>query len=586
MKKLSFLAASLVSTFAFAQVQDAMSYQAIIRNSSNDLVKNQNVGMRFSILKGSATGPVVYSETQTQATNANGLVTVKIGGGTLLSGSYSTINWGADTYFIKVETDPNGASNYSITGTSQLLSVPYALYAKTSGSSIPGPQGATGATGPMGLQGTQGIQGIQGATGATGSTGAQGIQGVTGATGSTGAQGIQGVTGATGSQGLQGVTGATGLQGIQGIQGIMGATGSTGAQGIQGVTGATGSTGAQGIQGVTGATGSQGLQGVTGATGLQGIQGIQGVMGATGSTGAQGIQGVTGATGSTGAQGIQGVTGATGSQGLQGTTGATGSTGANGAQGIQGATGVQGPQGIQGVTGATGSTGAQGVQGVTGATGITGATGVTGAGFANGTASNQIYITGSNPYSPTSPVSTLPTSAMPAHTGDVTSTSGSVALSIANNSTAGNNIVTAINSATSGTIPTGRLGTGTANSSTYLRGDGSWATPSGGGGSLAITTVTSNVTLTDANQMVYIMGAYTVALPANPTTGMTIYIFSENKLASIDPNGKSFRQSGNDYQATKIYEFGKDNGLNASSTRTANAIGVVLVYNGSKWFAF
>ena len=529
MKKLSFLAASLVSTFAFAQVQDAMSYQAIIRNSSNDLVKNQNVGMRFSILKGSATGPVVYSETQTQATNANGLVTVKIGGGTLLSGSYSTINWGADTYFIKVETDPNGASNYSITGTSQLLSVPYALYAKTSGSSIPGPQGATGATGPMGLQGTQGIQGIQGATGATGSTGAQGIQGVTGATGSTGAQGIQGVTGATGSQGLQGVTGATGLQGIQGIQGIMGATGSTGAQVIQGVTGATGSTGAQGIQGVTGATGSQGLQG---------------------------------------------------------TTGATGSTGANGAQGIQGATGVQGPQGIQGVTGATGSTGAQGVQGVTGATGITGATGVTGAGFANGTASNQIYITGSNPYSPTSPVSTLPTSAMPAHTGDVTSTSGSVALSIANNSTAGNNIVTAINSATSGTIPTGRLGTGTANSSTYLRGDGSWATPSGGGGSLAITTVTSNVTLTDANQMVYIMGAYTVALPANPTTGMTIYIFSENKLASIDPNGKSFRQSGNDYQATKIYEFGKDNGLNASSTRTANAIGVVLVYNGSKWFAF
>ena len=175
MKKLSFLAASLVSTFAFAQVQDAMSYQAIIRNSSNDLVKNQNVGMRFSILKGSATGPVVYSETQTQATNANGLVTIKIGGGTLLSVSYSTINWGADTYFIKVETDPNGSSNYTITGTSQLLSVPYALYAKTSGSSTPGPQGATGATGPMGIPG------------ATGSTGAQGLQGVTGA---TGAQGI------------------------------------------------------------------------------------------------------------------------------------------------------------------------------------------------------------------------------------------------------------------------------------------------------------------------------------------------------------------------------------------------------------
>ena len=274
MKKFSFLAVSLVSTFAFAQVQDAMSYQAIIRNSSNELVKSQNVGMRFSILKGSATGTVVYSETQSQMTNANGLVTVKIGGGTLLSGSYSTINWGADTYFIKVETDPIGGANYTITGTSQLLSVPYALYAKTSGSSIPGPQGATGATGPMGLQGV---------TGATGNQGLQGIQGITGATGSVGAQGAQGLTGAqgvTGAQGLQGVTGATGAQGIQGIQGA------TGSPGSQGITGATGPIGLQGIQGV------QGVQGATGAQGVTGIQGVTGATGAVGATGAQGLPGI------------------------------------------------------------------------------------------------------------------------------------------------------------------------------------------------------------------------------------------------------------------------------------------------------
>jgi len=298
MKKFSFLAASLVSTFAFAQVQDAMSYQAIIRNSSNELVKSQNVGMRFSILKGSASGPVIYSETQTQTTNINGLVTVKIGAGTFVSGSYSTIDWGADTYFIKIETDPTGTANYTITGTSQLLSVPYALYAKTSGSSIPGPQGATGATGPMGLQG---------ATGATGNQGPQGTQGITGATGSVGAQGPQGLTGAqgvTGAQGLQGVTGATGAPGIQGVQGTTGATGSTGAQGL---TGATGSTGAQGIQGVTGATGSQGIQGIQGVTGVAGAQGVQGLTGATGAQGIQGVTGATGAVGATGAQGLPGI---------------------------------------------------------------------------------------------------------------------------------------------------------------------------------------------------------------------------------------------------------------------------------------
>ncbi|REC60734.1 hypothetical protein DRF65_19160 [Chryseobacterium pennae] len=237
MKKLSILAASLTSALMFSQVQDAMSYQAIIRNSSNQLVSNQTVGMRFSILKGSTAGTVVYSETQSQSTNMNGLVTAKIGAGTLVSGSYSTINWGADIYFIKMETDPNGANNYTITGVSQLLSVPYALYAKTSGSSVPGPQGATGA---------------------------QGIQGITGPTGAVGAQGLVGVTGATGAQGIQGIQGATGAAGVQGIQGI------TGAQGIQGITGPTGPIGAQGVIGATGVTGAQGIQGVTGATGITG----------------------------------------------------------------------------------------------------------------------------------------------------------------------------------------------------------------------------------------------------------------------------------------------------------------------------
>jgi hypothetical protein len=85
----------------------------------------------------------VYTETQTATTNINGLVSIEIGTGTS-SDDFSTIDWGAGSYFIKTATDASGGSNYTITGTSQLMSVPYALYAKTSGSSTPGPQGAPG----------------------------------------------------------------------------------------------------------------------------------------------------------------------------------------------------------------------------------------------------------------------------------------------------------------------------------------------------------------------------------------------------------------------------------------------------------
>lgn len=265
MKKLSFLAASLASLLAYSQSKDAMSYQAVIRNSSNELVKNQNVGVRFSIVKGSPTGTVVYSETQTQATNFNGLMTAKIGSGTVVSGSYTTIDWGADTYFIKTETDPSGSTNYTISGTSQLLSVPYALYAKNSGSSLPGPAGATGATGATG---PQGIAGNTGATGAVGSTGEQGATGAQGIQGATGATGLQGATGPTGSQGIQGVMGNTGAVGAQGV------TGATGPQGIQGIQGVTGATGLQGATGAIGATGPTGVQGVTGATGASSINNV------------------------------------------------------------------------------------------------------------------------------------------------------------------------------------------------------------------------------------------------------------------------------------------------------------------------
>ena len=98
-----------------------MSYQAVVRNASNDLVANQSVGIKISILQGSATGTPVYVETQTPATNANGLVSMEIGNGTVVSGDFTTIDWANGPYFIKTETDPTGGTNYTITGTSQLV---------------------------------------------------------------------------------------------------------------------------------------------------------------------------------------------------------------------------------------------------------------------------------------------------------------------------------------------------------------------------------------------------------------------------------------------------------------------------------
>ena len=137
MKKIiTICAAILMTACVFAQAPNKMSYQAVIRNNSNVLVTNSSVGMQISILQGTATGTAVYVETQTPITNANGLASIEIGGGTLVSGNFATINWANGPYFIKTETDPAGSSNYSITGTSQLLSVPYALYSTTTSSLV------------------------------------------------------------------------------------------------------------------------------------------------------------------------------------------------------------------------------------------------------------------------------------------------------------------------------------------------------------------------------------------------------------------------------------------------------------------
>jgi uncharacterized protein (TIGR02145 family) len=111
-----------------AQAPQKMSYQAIIENAQGNPVANQNVGMRISILQGQINGAAVYVETHNPTTNSDGMVSLEVGAGTVVTGQFSSINWSTGPFFLKSETDISGGTNYSITGTSELLSVPYAFY--------------------------------------------------------------------------------------------------------------------------------------------------------------------------------------------------------------------------------------------------------------------------------------------------------------------------------------------------------------------------------------------------------------------------------------------------------------------------
>ncbi|MBB4806818.1 hypothetical protein HNP38_002114 [Chryseobacterium defluvii] len=132
-KLLSTIGIVLGICMASAQVPEKMSYQAVIRNNIGQLIPNQSVAVKVSILQGSPAGAAVYSERLTGNTNANGLVSLEIGSGTILTGNFPTIDWSTGSYYLKTETDPAGGTNYTIAGTSQLLTVPYAMYAKSAG---------------------------------------------------------------------------------------------------------------------------------------------------------------------------------------------------------------------------------------------------------------------------------------------------------------------------------------------------------------------------------------------------------------------------------------------------------------------
>lgn len=127
-----FLLFLLVLTgWAGAQTPDKINYQAVVRDAQGDILDQQAVKFEISVLQGSATGTAVYTETHSLTTNDLGLANFQIGAGTPVSGSFSTINWGSNAYFVEVGLDATGGSNFTLMGTQELVSVPYALRARS-----------------------------------------------------------------------------------------------------------------------------------------------------------------------------------------------------------------------------------------------------------------------------------------------------------------------------------------------------------------------------------------------------------------------------------------------------------------------
>jgi hypothetical protein len=158
---LSLVAIAALSLSSFGQSPEGFKYQAVVRDAGNLILSSQAVGMQLTIQQSSIGGTAVYTETFAPTTNAYGLVNLEIGSGTSAD-DFTTIDWANGPYFMETAVDVTGGTSYSVMGTSQLMSVPYALYANTSGNGA----------GPIGPQGPAGNDGATGATGSQGSDGA------------------------------------------------------------------------------------------------------------------------------------------------------------------------------------------------------------------------------------------------------------------------------------------------------------------------------------------------------------------------------------------------------------------------------
>ena len=384
------------------EVTSRINYQFSVWDKTGAVVKNQPIGVEISILKGSEKGTILYTETHIPTTNANGLATIEIGGGTNTFGNYNTIDWDPKSvFYLSTKVRLPSEKTYSISGVSKFLSVPYSLYSKKSGNGIASITDNNNGTLTFNfLDGSKYISPVL-----KGITGPQGIKGDKGDKGDTGAQGLKGDKGDVGPIGLTGATGANGTNGVNGQNTLVkttteavGANCSTGGvkveygldannNGILDVNeinlqltkyvcnGSVGVQGIQGPQGVAGAPGAQGPIGLTGATGPKGDVGLQGLKGDKGDVGATGL---TGATGPAGANGINTLVKTTTElAGVNCTTGGVkveygldvNNNGTLDAAEINtqltkyvcnGAVGAQGPTGLTGANGTNGSNGVDG----------------------------------------------------------------------------------------------------------------------------------------------------------------------------------------------------------------------------------
>ena len=306
------LAVSLFQTLSYAQAPNGINYQAVIRNSTGALSSNTAVAIRVNIRQTTTTGTIVYSERQNVTTDQFGLVNFVIGSGTLLSGNFANIPWANGPFYLDLGVAFSGLPNpaiYMPYGTQQMMSVPYALYAKNAGNQLNQwrygntvPATALGVLGDFYLNMTNGnvyyksnattwiltgnITGPQGAAGAVGPTGPQGA---------IGAVGPQGIAGATGLQGPAGVAGTNGVNGTNGLNSVTlttvepaGVNCATGGVKLElgpdvngnGLLDATESIPAltqyvcNGASGAAGAAGPQGIQGVAGTNGTNGLNAL------------------------------------------------------------------------------------------------------------------------------------------------------------------------------------------------------------------------------------------------------------------------------------------------------------------------
>lgn len=260
MLRIFFFTALLVASVAsYAQVPNKFNYQAVARNSQGQFIPNANINLRLTLLSGSATGTPVFSETRRVTTNNVGLFSVVIGGpgATTTTGNLATVDWSAGNMYLRVEADPLGGTSFVALGSTELVSVPYALY------SVNGRKGDPGATGPAGPAGPQGPAGPTGATGPQGPVGNTGPAGPAGPTGTQGPAGPTGPAGSTGPAGPAGPQGPTGPAGTD-AQTLSVSGSNLSISGGNTVTLPSGTPGPTGPQGPAGPAGPQGPAGPAG----------------------------------------------------------------------------------------------------------------------------------------------------------------------------------------------------------------------------------------------------------------------------------------------------------------------------------